>query len=110
MKTATFIKSQTSGSGADQRLYKLSESVQVSRNWLDDDEADEETTEYVIVSALRNAFDTGGPETYIFPADETGEIIAWGELDGSARGVYDHDRVLAKAGFKVVYPVDATTN
>ena len=38
--------------------------------------------EYFVVSSIAFAFDTGGPETLVFPADETGEITDWGEVAG----------------------------
>lgn len=42
-----------------------------------------------------------GPETYIFPADKTGEIVNWSELDGSFKGGLDHEQALVNAGFEV---------
>ena len=57
--------------------------------------------EYVITSGLESAIDTGRPETYIFAADETGEITAWNELEGSFRGPVDHAKALAGAGYTV---------
>lgn len=44
--------------------------------------------EYIIVSAAVVAF--SGPETYLFPGDENGQILAWGELPGSYRGGLHH--------------------
>jgi hypothetical protein len=40
-----------------------------------------------------------GPETYIFPSDETGKVIDWGELDGSYRGGLSHEKAIEDAGF-----------
>ena len=56
--------------------------------------------EYVVVSATFAMF--SGPETYIFPATENGEVTDWGELNGSYRGDFDHDKALKNAGYKVV--------
>ena len=58
------------------------------------------TTEYLAVSA---ADVTGsGPETYIFPADEDGEVLDWLELEGSYKGGLDHERALRGAGYVIV--------
>jgi hypothetical protein len=40
-----------------------------------------------------------GPETYIFAATAEGEIVDWGELDGSMRGVLDHNAAIRNAGY-----------
>jgi hypothetical protein len=58
-----------------------------------------EGSDYVVISALPCAFDTGRPETYIFPADSDGKILSYGELDGSRRGVCDHDVILSEIGY-----------
>ena len=67
-------------------LYKLSKPL-------------EELYDYVIVSAINNNF---GIETYIFPANELGEITDWGELDGSQKGIVNPDRVLEDLGYEIV--------
>lgn len=89
MVTACLVK-KLNGFTGDARLYKLSEPV-----W---DEDDKKTTEYVVVSA---ASVMGAPETYIFPADENGKVIAWGELPGSFKGGLDHAKALRGAGWNV---------
>jgi hypothetical protein len=53
---------------------------------------------YVVVSS---ATVYGEDETYIFGADENGEVIDWIELSGSQRGVYNHETVLNNAGYEV---------
>ena len=73
-------------------VYKLSKEVKFG---------DDERTVFVWVSALREAFDTGRPETYIFPCDKDGVVLSWGELEGSYRGGTDHKRALSRLGFKV---------
>jgi hypothetical protein len=59
-----------------------------------------EGNKFVIVSAV-NAFGMGD-ETYIFPATEKGEVIDYGELEGSFQGDQDHERALNNAGYKIV--------
>lgn len=61
--------------------------------------------EYVVVSALDMALDTGLDETFIFPADRDGNVTNWLEMTGSLRGVYDHDAALAAAGYELVREV-----
>jgi hypothetical protein len=60
------------------------------------------TTDYVVVSAVYAAFDTGMAETFIFPSDENGEVLDWGEMAGSSRGHTDHDRAIQDAGWELV--------
>jgi len=97
MKTARFVKKCDWGTG-DVRLYELSEPVEYGKPW-DDDDPPAKTTRFVAVSATFATF--GGQETYIFPADENGEVIDWGELDGSFRGGIDHAKALNQAGFEL---------
>ena len=59
------------------------------------------TTNYVIVSAVQDHLIN---ETFIFPADESGSVIDWGELDGSLRGTTSHRKALEGAGYKLVAP------
>lgn len=42
-----------------------------------------------------------GPETYIFGCQESGEVIDWGELEGSYRGGLSHEQALEAAGYTV---------
>ena len=55
--------------------------------------------EYVVVSAADVMY--SGPETYIFGADENGEVVDWLELPGSFRGKLDHVAALEGAGYEV---------
>jgi hypothetical protein len=99
-KTAKFVKNMPKGEfRGEARLYRLSHPV--SYYFYDDNckEIHKETS-YVIVSAVIAMF--SGPETYIFPATETGEILNWGELDGSYRGELNHDTALLNAGYELV--------
>lgn len=52
---------------------------------------------YVYVSAVDAPFT--GPEVYIFPCDEHGEVAVFSELDGSYRGGFDHRKALEGAGY-----------
>lgn len=75
----------------DAWLYHLSQPVPYGDG--------ENKTEHVIVSST--SVPITGPETYIFPASERGEVLDWGELEGSQRGVMDHAAVLKDAGFTI---------
>jgi hypothetical protein len=83
MKTATKVKDLDRANGVV-ALYKLSERLKFYN--------------YVVVSS---ATILGEDETYIFGADENGEVIDWIELSGSQRGVYNHETVLNNAGYEV---------
>lgn len=41
----------------------------------------------------------GNPETYVFPADSTGKITDYGELDASFKGACDIARALEEMGY-----------
>lgn len=94
-KTATYIKDMAGFTGTA-KLYKLSEKIPYG-SLFDDMDTPEGETEFVVVSATHAMF--SGPETYIFPADENGEVVDWGELPGSYRGDLNHDTALVKMGF-----------
>ena len=58
------------------------------------------TTNYVIVSAVHDHLIH---ETFIFPADESGSVIDWGELDGSSRRrAIPHQEALEDAGYNII--------
>jgi hypothetical protein len=99
MNKATEILSKTTPAGADQKLYKLDPPMEYERYSDETEKYEKLTTEYVIVSAVMATFN--GPETYIFPADANGNIITWGELDGSFTGALDHEQALRNAGYIV---------
>lgn len=99
MKTATLIKNlPTSRTGAMQALYLLNPPIR-EEGYTEDDAT--LIWKYVVVSAV-NAFDTGD-ETYIFPANEKGKIVSWGELEGSMKGTRSHAEALANAGYTICY-------
>ena len=85
-KTATLITNKP-GLRGEYRLYRLSEPL--------------EGHDFVQVSAIRIAIDTGLPETYIFPSNEAGDITDWLDLPGSIQGVSDHALALAGAGYEL---------
>lgn len=95
MKTAQYIGPAPGDWTGDARLYRLSPPL---REQCEDARAIV-MHEYVVVSACDAIF--SGPETYIFPADATGQVEGWGELDGSFRGAQDHARALNNAGYEV---------
>jgi hypothetical protein len=60
-----------------------------------------DAVEYVIVSAVSTAFDTGRAETLVFEADASGQVVDWMDL-ARADGVMDIPQALANAGYDVV--------
>jgi hypothetical protein len=88
MATATFVKNLDNFRG-DASLYHVDPPI---KNY------DDREFPYVVVSAA-DAF--GYPETYIFGADEDGEVLDWVELPGSFKGALDHERALEDAGYVV---------
>jgi len=87
VKTATYIR-DIDGMRGIAKLYRLSEPAPY----------DDGTTAYVVVSKV----DHWTTETYIFPANEKGNIIDWGKLDGSQKGDVSHEQALHDAGYEVV--------
>ena len=89
MGTATFVK-RCEGMRGDARVYRLDPPMG--------------EVEFVVVSAVmvETFFPAGEmPETYIFPADETGEILNFGELSGSQKGTLQHATALQSAGYEI---------
>ncbi|MBT2587920.1 hypothetical protein [Arthrobacter sp. ISL-95] len=84
LKSATQIHKRLGDFRGDARLYKLSEPL--------------DSHDHVVVSGINNEW---GAETYIFGADESGEVASWGELSGSFRGYVDHAEALRGAGYEV---------
>ena len=83
METATKVRDLDNFTGMA-ALYKLSKPL--------------EGYDYVVVSATRVYVQV---ETYIFPSNENGEVVDWGELPGSMREVYNHVMALNNAGYEV---------
>jgi len=83
METATLIKEfPVNKRNAKHKLYRLSDGGNV------------------IVSAV--VVFCSGPETYIFEADENGNVVNWTELEGSYKGGLCHRRALENAGYEVI--------
>jgi hypothetical protein len=95
MGTATLVKRNLPGATGVAHLYRLDPPV-ADTAWGGNPN---DTFEFVRVSAT--VVPGSGPETYIFPADETGAVIDWGELPGSYRGGLDHAEALRGAGYEV---------
>lgn len=94
-KTATFVKDVSAYFNGTAHLFKVSPAVPYS--WNHDSKAYDGETEYIVASAV-----TGWAyETYLFPADENGSVIDWGELDGSQKGTTDIQSVMSEAGYSV---------
>ena len=88
MKGAAKYIKDTGNNRADAALYQLDPPIK----------NDERSFEFVVVSATTVS---GVPETYIFGADDAGEIVLWSELDGSQKGTLQHHVALADAGYEV---------
>lgn len=83
MKTATKVRDLENFTGKA-ALYKLSDRLK--------------GFDYVVVSAVLAPY---VHETYIFGADENGDVLDWGELPGSERDVYGHETALNNAGYEL---------
>lgn len=90
--TALFIKDLEPKDRSDQRLYLLDPPLAHY-------DPDRKAAEYVVVSAC---LVEGAPETYIFAADESGEITNWCEMSGSCKGTLQHSVALARAGYSII--------
>lgn len=77
---------------AEQILWKVTPAVRYTE--IGSDEKIE--TSFVVTSATVAVF--SGSETYIFPANASGEILNWMELPGSYRGELDHERAIKNVG------------
>ena len=85
MKTATKVKDlRTHRLMHSSALYRLSDRLK--------------GFDYVVVSAV---VDLLIHETYIFGADEQGEILNWEQLSGSLKDVYSHEKALNNAGYEM---------
>ena len=93
-KIATLLKKNLPGFAGKAHLYHLDPPLEHT-DWNDE----VSVHEYVVVSGAY-AF-MYGPETYIFPANEDGEVTDWGELEGSFKGYIDHNEALERAGYTV---------
>jgi len=83
MSAAKFVRDVNPDSRGDQKLWKVGDV-------------------YVVTSATEVWFGGrdpgdrfGGPETYVFAADDHGVVTDWCELAGSFTGSLDHDKAIA---------------
>ena len=105
MATATYISAISDFEG-DARLYKLNPRVRYTRYNHEGVKETHEST-YVVVSAIPGIAIKGivvnpMPETYIFPADNTGHITSWTELKGSFKGSMNHQQAINNMGYTLV--------
>lgn len=91
MGTATVVKSRLGGYRGDAALYLVNPPLR--SDW------DDKAYEFVVVSSVVTY---SGPETFIFGADNEGEVQDWAELPGSLKGVLDHEQALEGAGYSIV--------
>lgn len=84
---ATFRKHLSNFNG-DARLFAVEPPVTFG---------DDQKSGFVVVSKINS----WAHETYIFPANEQGEVVDWCELDGSRKGEHSHEAVLRAAGYEV---------
>lgn len=96
--TAKLIQSNLPGFRGTVHLYELSEPITFDYDW--DTEMDTKNTNYVVVSTADVLY--SGPETYIFPVNQDGEVLSWLEIKGSFRGALDHAQALQNAGYEVI--------
>ena len=111
---ATFIRDVNPKSRGKQRLYELDEALGghtlVVVSAVGDDAAPLDLVEESIMDLAGMAgqvmgreldYSNMGSETFIFGANGAGEIIDWGELEGSYQGGSDHALALRNAGYEV---------
>ena len=75
-------------------LYKVSDVV----------EEDGASSEYIVSSAVEGPNFFGGfiCETYLFLSDSDGNVLRWGELEGSFKGGMDCDQAIKRAGYEII--------
>lgn len=94
---ATFVKDMSNKFSGTAMLWELSEPIGYRHNW--DDGEPTEFTDHVVTSAAITSL--AGPETYVFPADQDGNILDWGEIAGSFRGGLDHHEAIRRSGWSI---------
>ena len=90
MKTAKLIKDNLEGFAGHASLYELSPPMKNEKR----------KHKFVVCSTAHPMF--SDVETYIFPANKKGEVISWGDLDGSQKGTTSHEVVLNNAGYTLI--------
>ena len=96
-KTATLIRDELPDFRGHAALYRVEPPIEGYEPWDETKQAPKYS--YVVVSAVSVL---GTPETYMFGANEHGEIVDWGELPGSQKGTLSHTQVLTEAGYYLV--------
>jgi hypothetical protein len=84
------------------RLFAVDPPIPITEYDFESDDCEKVVTghtDYVAVSAAN--VPCSGPETYIFRANEDGEVEDWGELEGSYRGGLSHETALGNAGYSI---------
>lgn len=95
LKTARLLRDRLPNFSGHVRLYEVTPPMTS-----EDLDGNVVSRSYVVVSATNVVF--SGPETYIFPATQDGEVTSWGELAGSFQGGLDHEQALRDAGYEIV--------
>jgi hypothetical protein len=97
MGTAKLIKDVSQKFKGNVKLYEVYPPMEY-KYWQDSERTTKKCST-VVVSAVHTR---SGSETYIFPSDKEGNVIDWGELDGSFQGDTDHTKALKNAGYEIV--------
>lgn len=97
MKTAQLLKDNLPGFNGHADLYKVTPPIR--DEGYDEDDATM-LIHYVIASSITGGF--FGTETYLFPANEDGEITSWCELAGSQKDVTFYETVFNDIGYTVL--------
>lgn len=103
MAYSTFVRDITDR----QKLYRTSEPFACTKiirepgqGWLQGRLEPTETS--FIVSSwcnIETEIAQGCPETYLFAANEDGEVIDWCEMEGSFKGAYNHEEAMNNSNF-----------
>lgn len=103
MKTATFLMDSIPQTGDPKalgaKLYRLSEPIEFNKYSFTTKSKTKAVTSYVSVSCAIG--DDGRYQTYIFPANEHGDVLDWMHLAGSYKGGLDREKALQQAGYTV---------
>lgn len=100
-RSAILVEDNLPGMHGHAALYKVTPPMPASR--FDDEPGF--SYEYVVCSAVDPAPEGGDAKchlTYLFGANEAGELVDYRELLGSLSGSLDHVEAFARAGYEVV--------
>jgi len=104
MKKAVFIKDVS-----DKYCWRKSELYYLYEPIIYEGE-NSNVTHYIIVCAESMAINTMIPETYMFPANSSGDILDWVKLSGSQRGICDIEAALLAAGYAIEKNIKTNPN